>query len=163
MTHESTVLRAPTTWNRIASALDVLQTEGHRIPPHLVGDLVHQRFQTERLLRIANAACRSGVGDVGVDPELLRLEVRDVEVQTIEGLAQGDALHPIQQAFVEHSGFQCGFCTPGQVMSTKALLDRLPNPTQEQARQALSGNLCRCAAYKRILESVMAASRLMQA
>ena len=84
-------------------------------------------------------------------------------MQTIEGLAQGDALHPIQQAFVEHSGFQCGFCTPGQVMSTKALLDRLPNPTQEQARRALSGNLCRCAAYKRILESVMAASRLMQA
>ena len=93
----------------------------------------------------------------------LALEASGAEVQTIEGLAQGDALHPIQQAFVEHSGFQCGFCTPGQVMSTKALLDRLPNPTQEQARRALSGNLCRCAAYKRILESVMAASRLMQA
>jgi aerobic-type carbon monoxide dehydrogenase small subunit (CoxS/CutS family) len=93
----------------------------------------------------------------------LALEASGAEVLTIEGLAQGDALHPIQQAFVEHSGFQCGFCTPGQVMSTKALLDRLPNPTEEQARRALSGNLCRCAAYKRILESVMAASRLMRA
>ena len=93
----------------------------------------------------------------------LALEAAGSEVLTIEGLAQGDALHPIQQAFVEHSGFQCGFCTPGQVMSAKALLDRLPNPTEEQARQALSGNLCRCAAYKRILESVLAVSRLTQA
>ncbi len=93
----------------------------------------------------------------------LALDAAGSEVLTIEGLAQGDTLHPIQQAFVEQSGFQCGFCTPGQVMSAKALLDRLPNPTEEQARQALSGNLCRCAAYKRILESVMAASRLTQA
>ena len=85
------------------------------------------------------------------------------EVLTIEGLAKDDKLHPIQQAFVEHSGFQCGFCTSGQIMSTKALLDRMPAPTEDQARLALAGNLCRCAAYKRILESVMAASRLMQA
>lgn len=93
----------------------------------------------------------------------LALEASGAEVLTIEGLAAGDALHPIQEAFIEHSGFQCGFCTPGQILSTKALLDRLPNPTEEQVRQALAGNLCRCAAYKRILESVMAAARLMQA
>jgi aerobic-type carbon monoxide dehydrogenase small subunit (CoxS/CutS family) len=90
----------------------------------------------------------------------LALEAAGAEVLTIEGLAKGDALHPIQQAFVDHSGFQCGFCTPGQIMSTWALLDRMPRPTEDQARQALSGNLCRCAAYKRILESVMAASRM---
>ena len=93
----------------------------------------------------------------------LALEASGGEVLTIEGLANGDKLHPIQQAFVEHSGFQCGFCTPGQIMSTKALLDRKPNPTQDEARRALAGNLCRCAAYKRILESVMAAARLMKA
>jgi aerobic-type carbon monoxide dehydrogenase small subunit (CoxS/CutS family) len=93
----------------------------------------------------------------------LALEAAGGEVLTIEGLAAGDTLHPIQQAFVEHSGFQCGFCTPGQIMSTKAFLDRHPNPTEDDARLALSGNLCRCAAYKRILESVMAASRLMKA
>lgn len=93
----------------------------------------------------------------------LALEASGGEVLTIEGLAKGDKLHPIQQAFVEHSGFQCGFCTPGQIMSTKALLDRKPNPTQDEARRALAGNLCRCAAYKRILESVMAAARLMKA
>jgi carbon-monoxide dehydrogenase small subunit len=84
-------------------------------------------------------------------------------VLTIEGLANDDALHPIQQAFIDHSGFQCGFCTPGQIMTTKAMLDHMPNPTEDQARLALSGNLCRCSAYKRILESVMAASRQLRA
>ena len=93
----------------------------------------------------------------------LAVEATGGDVHTIEGLAPGDALHPIQQAFIEHSGFQCGFCTSGQIMSTKALLDRMPNPTEDQARLALSGNLCRCAAYKKILESVMAASRLTRA
>jgi xanthine dehydrogenase YagT iron-sulfur-binding subunit len=93
----------------------------------------------------------------------LAVQAAGAEVLTIEGLAKDDKLHPIQQAFVEHSGFQCGFCTSGQIMSTKALLDRMPSPTEDQARQALAGNLCRCAAYKKILESVMAASRLMQA
>ena len=93
----------------------------------------------------------------------LALQAAGGEVLTIEGLGVADALHPIQQAFVEHSGFQCGFCTSGQIMSTKALLDRMPKPTEDEARRALSGNLCRCAAYKKILESVMSASRLMQA
>ena len=93
-----------------------------------------------------------------------RVEVRvENDVLTIEGLAADDKLHPIQQAFVEHSGYQCGFCTSGQIMSTKVFLDRTPDPTEDQARLALSGNLCRCAAYKRILESVMAASRLLRA
>jgi aerobic-type carbon monoxide dehydrogenase small subunit (CoxS/CutS family) len=93
----------------------------------------------------------------------LAVEASGGEVLTIEGLAADDALHPIQQAFVEHSGFQCGFCTSGQIMTTKALLDRMPNPTEDQARLALSGNLCRCSAYKKILESVMAASRATRA
>jgi len=93
----------------------------------------------------------------------LALQADGAEVLTIEGLAKDDALHPIQQAFLEHSGFQCGFCTSGQIMTTKVMLDRMPNPTEDQARLALSGNLCRCSAYKKILESVMAASRLMRA
>ena len=94
---------------------------------------------------------------------MLAVEVTGGEVLTVEGLAADDKLHPIQQAFVEHSGYQCGFCTSGQMMSTKVFLDHTPNPTEDQARLALSGNLCRCAAYKKILESVMAASRLMRA
>ena len=93
----------------------------------------------------------------------LALQATGGDVLTIEGLAKDDALHPIQQAFIEHSGYQCGFCTSGQIMTTKVMLDRMPNPTEDQARLALAGNLCRCAAYKKILESVMAASRLMRA
>ncbi len=93
----------------------------------------------------------------------LALQATGAEVLTIEGLAKDDALHPIQQAFIEHSGFQCGFCTSGQIMTTKVMLDRMPNPTEDQARLALAGNLCRCSAYKKILESVMAASRMMRA
>ena len=89
----------------------------------------------------------------------LAVEATGAEVLTIEGLVTDDTLHPIQQAFIQHTGFQCGFCTPGQIMTTKAFLDRVPRPTEDQARRALSGNLCRCAAYKRILESVMTASR----
>jgi xanthine dehydrogenase YagT iron-sulfur-binding subunit len=93
----------------------------------------------------------------------LAVEATGADVLTIEGLATDDALHPIQQAFIQHTGFQCGFCTSGQIMTTKAFLDRVPGPTEDEARRALSGNLCRCAAYKRILESVMTASRLLQA
>ena len=93
----------------------------------------------------------------------LAVEASGGDVLTVEGLASDDKLHPIQQAFLEHSGFQCGFCTPGQMMSTKVFLDKTANPTEDQARLALSGNLCRCAAYKKILESVMAASRLLKA
>lgn len=91
------------------------------------------------------------------------VEVSGAEVLTIEGLGTADKLHPIQQAFLEKSGYQCGFCTSGQIMSTKALLDKMPRPTEDEARLMMSGNLCRCSAYKRILESVMTASRLMQA
>jgi xanthine dehydrogenase YagT iron-sulfur-binding subunit len=93
----------------------------------------------------------------------LAAETTGGEVLTIEGMAADDKLHPIQQAFIDHSGFQCGFCTSGQIMSTKALLDKMPNPTEDQARLALAGNLCRCSAYKKILESVMTASRMLRA
>ena len=81
------------------------------------------------------------------------------EVRTIEGLqaANGD-LHPIQQAFIDELGPQCGFCTPGQIMATVALLEKNPNPTRDEARRALSGNLCRCGAYDHYLNSVMRAA-----
>jgi xanthine dehydrogenase YagT iron-sulfur-binding subunit len=93
----------------------------------------------------------------------LAVEVSGADVTTIEGLAKDDALHPLQQAFIEHSGYQCGFCTSGQILAAKAFLDRHPTPSEDDVRLAMSGNICRCAAYKRILESVMAASRAMQA
>ena len=84
----------------------------------------------------------------------------NAEIQTIEA---GEQLDAVQEAFIESGAFQCGFCTSGQIMTTKVMLDRMPNPTEDQARLALAGNLCRCSAYKKILESVMAASRLMRA
>ena len=85
-------------------------------------------------------------------------------VLTIEGLADGDALHPIQQAFVDTGGVQCGFCTPGFIMSTYALLKANPNPTNGEIRKALEGNLCRCTGYVRIIAAVrMAAARMGKA
>jgi len=85
--------------------------------------------------------------------------VRSREIQTIEGLQSADGtLHPVQQAFIDELSPQCGFCTPGQVMSAVALLDENPKPTREEARQAMSGNLCRCGAYDHYLNGVMRAS-----
>ena len=80
------------------------------------------------------------------------------EVNTIESLADGETLHPMQEAFRNNHGLQCGFCTPGQAMSAVALLKENPKPSREQARQALSGNICRCGAYDHYLNGVMRAS-----
>jgi aerobic-type carbon monoxide dehydrogenase small subunit (CoxS/CutS family) len=84
------------------------------------------------------------------------------EVGTVEGLADGGALHPIQQAFIERTGFQCGFCTPGFILMTKELLERHPHPTDTDIRHYLSGNLCRCAAYPDIVEAVRLAAVFAQ-
>ena len=78
------------------------------------------------------------------------------EISTIEGLAKDGQLHPLQQAFIEYGGFQCGICTPGQIMAAKALLDENPQPSEEEVKEWMSGNLCRCTGYYKILESVMA-------
>ena len=88
---------------------------------------------------------------------ILALQANNKEVITIEGLADGDKLHPIQQAFIDYGAVQCGYCTPGMIMSAKALLDENPNPTEDELRQALRGNLCRCTGYVKIVEAVLAA------
>ena len=80
------------------------------------------------------------------------------EIITIEGLATGDALHPVQDAFIEHTAFQCAYCTPGFIMSTVALLSRNPRPDESQIRLALSGHICRCGTYVRILRAAKAAA-----
>jgi aerobic-type carbon monoxide dehydrogenase small subunit (CoxS/CutS family) len=79
-------------------------------------------------------------------------------ITTVEGLAHDGHLHPLQEAFIEHDGPQCGFCTSGQLMSAKALLDRNPHPTADEVRAAMTGNICRCSNYNRYVESVLAAS-----
>ncbi|MDE2841752.1 MAG: (2Fe-2S)-binding protein [Chloroflexota bacterium] len=87
----------------------------------------------------------------------LAAAVAGSEITTIEGLAQDGRLHPVQQAFIDYGGFQCGICTPGQVMAAKALLDENAEPTEEEIRDWMMGNLCRCTGYYKILESVVAA------
>jgi len=94
---------------------------------------------------------------------VLAVEAGDKEVVTIEGLANKGQLHPIQEAFVQQGAVQCGYCTPGMIMSAKALLDENPNPTEEEVRQAIGGNLCRCTGYVKIVDAVKKAAEVIQA
>jgi aerobic carbon-monoxide dehydrogenase small subunit len=80
-------------------------------------------------------------------------------VTTVEGLAGDEGLHPVQQAFIDHGGFQCGICTPGQLVAAKALLDAVPNPTEDEIKEWMLGNLCRCTGYYKIVESIQKAAR----
>ena len=93
---------------------------------------------------------------------ILAASVQGKKITTIEGLAQGEKLHPVQEAFVEAGAIQCGFCTPGMIMITKAFLDKNPNPTEEEAKRAISGNLCRCTGYFQIIDAVMKAAEKMR-
>jgi carbon-monoxide dehydrogenase small subunit len=86
------------------------------------------------------------------------LEAEGCQITTIEGLSSHETLHPVQQAFVEHGGAQCGFCTPGMILAAKALLEHTPHPSEEEIRWGLSGNLCRCTGYVKIVEAVQAAA-----
>jgi carbon-monoxide dehydrogenase small subunit len=86
----------------------------------------------------------------------LALSCAGKQITTIEGLAVEGTLHPLQQAFIEYGGFQCGICTPGQIIAAKALLDEKPNPSEDEVKEWMSGNLCRCTGYYKILEAVMA-------
>jgi carbon-monoxide dehydrogenase small subunit len=96
-------------------------------------------------------------------PASFRLKTRsEKQIITIEGLARGSELHPIQRAFVECGAIQCGFCTPGMILAAKALLDHNPNPTEDEIRAALRFNLCRCTGYARIVEAVQFAAELLR-
>lgn len=93
----------------------------------------------------------------------LAFEIRGKSVLTIEGLAENGKLHPLQECFIEHGGFQCGFCTPGMILAAKALLDENPDPTLDELKHFMHGNICRCTGYKKIIESIMAAAKKMRA
>jgi len=93
---------------------------------------------------------------------VLGLTVNGRNVITIEGVGTPENPHPLQVAFTEHYGAQCGFCTPGMIMSSKVLLDKNPNPTREEIVEAIVGNICRCTGYTKIVESVMAAAEMME-
>ena len=87
------------------------------------------------------------------------LEAEGCQITTIEGLSSNGLLHPVQQAFIENGGAQCGFCTPGMILAAKALLEQTPNPSEEEIRWGLSGNLCRCTGYVKIVAAVQAAAQ----
>ena len=93
---------------------------------------------------------------------MLAVEAHGKDITTIEGLARGDELHPIQEAFVNHGAVQCGFCTPGMIMATKAFLEESPAPSDEDIKRVLAGHLCRCTGYVQIVESVQAAAESMR-
>jgi len=114
-----------------------------------------------------------GIGDCGACAVLLNgvpvfsclvlaVEADGCDILTIEGVAEGNDLHPVQRAFIEKGAVQCGFCTPGMVLTALALLKREPHPTESEVRRALSGNLCRCTGYQKIVEAVMTAAEWMR-
>lgn len=93
---------------------------------------------------------------------VLAVEADGSEIMTIEGLASGRQLHPLQEAFVTYGALQCGFCTPGMIMSAKALLDSNPEPTEDEIRKAISGNICRCTGYVKIVQAIREAAKAME-
>jgi carbon-monoxide dehydrogenase small subunit len=92
----------------------------------------------------------------------LAVRADGADIQTIEGVADGDKLHPVQQAFIDNGGFQCGACTPGQIIASKSLLEENPNPTEDEIKAWMMGNLCRCTGYYQIIDSIKAAAEAMR-
>jgi aerobic carbon-monoxide dehydrogenase small subunit len=150
---------------KISFQLNGKKTEVEVSPDTVLLDLLRDGLG----LKGTKAGCREG--ECGCCTVLLEglpinscllpaLKVAGRSVTTIEGLAaEGGGSHPIQQAFVEQGAVQCGFCTPGMIMNTKALLDQNPHPTEEEIKQALSGVLCRCTGYQKIIQAVKIAGR----
>ena len=117
-------------------------------------------------LNLTGAKEGCGTGDCGacsvtLDDRLvcsclvLGAEAEGKSISTVEGMAEGESLHPLQQKFIEYAALQCGICTPGILVATKALLDKIPNPTESEVRYWLAGNLCRCTGYDKIIRAIM--------
>ena len=97
-------------------------------------------------------------GEAYLSCVMLAVDAVGKEILTIEGLSEGGELHPLQRAFVENGGLQCGFCTPGMILTAKAIIDAEPQPTEAEIKRKMAGNLCRCTGYKKIVEAVMSVS-----
>lgn len=136
------------------------EVESHRMLLEVLRNTFHLTGTKEGCGQGECGACTVLVDGLSVDSCLYpAFEVEGKSVTTIEGLVkEGSRLHPIQEAFVEHGGIQCGFCTPGMIMSTKALLDENPHPTDDEIKRGISGNLCRCTGYVQIVESIRKAA-----
>ncbi len=145
------------------------QTHTNEIEPRLL--LVHYLRETLGLTG-THVGCETtlcGACTVHLDGKavksctVLAVQANGCQVKTIEGLADGDKLHPMQEGFWEEHGLQCGYCTPGMIMSACQLLERNPNPTDEEIRHGLEGNLCRCTGYQHIVNAVKHAAKKMAA
>ena len=123
-------------------------------------------------LKLTGTKCGCSTGDCGacmviIDGEAVRsclvraVNLQGKKIETIEGVSDGLQLHPIQQAFIDAGAVQCGFCIPGMIMSAKALLDKNPSPTEEEARAAIEPNLCRCTGYEKIIDAILLAAKRM--
>ena len=138
--------------------------------------LIEPNITLAELLRdqldLTGTKCSCGVAECGsctvlvegkptLSCSTLAMAVRDKDIVTIEGLAKGNVLHPIQQAFIDYGAIQCGFCTPGMILTAKALLDENPAPSEQEVKEGLGGNLCRCTGYVKIIEAVLAAAKTM--
>ena len=134
------------------------------VEPHvLLLDLLRDRLGLKGAKRSCDlqvcGACTVLVNGLAVSAcTYLAYEARGAEVLTIEGLADGEKLHPIQQAFIDGAAFQCGYCTPGMILAAKALLDEIAQPTVDEIKEYMKGNICRCTGYKKIVESIQAAA-----
>lgn len=138
-----------------------VEVESHKTLLQILRDNFHLTGTKDGCGQGECGACTVLVDGMSIDSCLYpAFEVEGKSVTTIEGLVgEGNRLHPIQEAFVENGGVQCGFCTPGMIMSAKALLDENPHPTDEEIRRAISGNLCRCTGYVQIIDSIRKAAK----
>ncbi|OGT83190.1 MAG: ferredoxin [Gammaproteobacteria bacterium RIFCSPLOWO2_02_FULL_61_13] len=153
----------------------------NRVSATVNGDAVEFLCETQQTLldvlrdelRLTGTKEGCGTGDCGacsvtVDGRLmcsclmLGVEAQGKSIKTIEGMANGEALHPLQRKFLEHAALQCGVCTPGMLIAARSLLERNPDPTEQEVRYGLAGNLCRCTGYHKIVEAVLDAAREMR-
>jgi len=134
------------------------------IPPQMMLlDLLRDRLSLKGVKRSCDlqvcGACTILVDGHAVSScTYLAYEARGADVLTIEGLADGNTLHPMQQAFIDNGALQCGFCTPGMILAAKSLLDETPHPSEEKVKEYMEGNICRCTGYRKILEAILDAA-----
>lgn len=132
-------------------------------------DLLRQELQQVNVRSTCDGLGVCGTCTILVDGRaspsclLLAADLAGARVETVDALADGDRLHPLQQAFVAHGALQCGYCTAGMLLAAKALLDQTPKPTREEIARALTGNICRCTGYAKIIDAVEAAARELNA